>query len=146
MKKGQAAIEFLMTYGWVLLVVLIAVSALAYFGILTPGENLPETCLFFPGIACDSFKVDPNGVTIMISNGWGKNLENVSFTIMGSGPCEGGISNIENLKDGTLEVFSIDCPENLSSGSAFKRELRINYTEERGLSHSKVGEISTKVE
>jgi len=31
MKKSQAAMEFLMTYGWAILVVLVAIGALAYF-------------------------------------------------------------------------------------------------------------------
>jgi len=35
-KKSQAALEFLMTYGWAILVVLVAVGALAYFGVLSP--------------------------------------------------------------------------------------------------------------
>jgi len=34
MRKGQAAIEFLVTYGWAILIVLIAIGALAYFGVL----------------------------------------------------------------------------------------------------------------
>lgn len=33
-KKSQAAMEFLMTYGWAILVVLAAIAALAYFGVL----------------------------------------------------------------------------------------------------------------
>jgi len=36
MKKGQAAMEFLMTYGWTVLVVLAAIGVLAYFGVLSP--------------------------------------------------------------------------------------------------------------
>ena len=35
-RKGQAAMEFLMTYGWAILVVLVVIGALAYFGILSP--------------------------------------------------------------------------------------------------------------
>ncbi len=31
MKKGQGAMEFLMTYGWAILVVLVAIGALFYF-------------------------------------------------------------------------------------------------------------------
>lgn len=42
MKKGQAAMEFLMTYGWAILVVLIAIGALAYFGVLSPERFKPE--------------------------------------------------------------------------------------------------------
>jgi uncharacterized protein (UPF0333 family) len=30
-RKSQAAMEFLMTYGWAILVVLVALGALAYF-------------------------------------------------------------------------------------------------------------------
>ncbi|MBN1275688.1 hypothetical protein JXA12_05365 [Candidatus Woesearchaeota archaeon] len=46
MRKGQAAMEFLMTYGWAILVVLAAIGALAYFGVLSPGKLLPERTVF----------------------------------------------------------------------------------------------------
>lgn len=42
MKKGQAGIEFLMTYGWAILVVIAAIVALVYFGVLDPANLLPE--------------------------------------------------------------------------------------------------------
>lgn len=45
-KKGQAAMEFLMTYGWAILVVLAAIAALAYFGVLSPQNLLPERTTF----------------------------------------------------------------------------------------------------
>ena len=35
-RKSQAALEFIMTYGWVILVVLAAVGAFAYSGFLSP--------------------------------------------------------------------------------------------------------------
>jgi len=35
-KKGQAALEFLTTYGWAFLVILIMIGALSYFGVLNP--------------------------------------------------------------------------------------------------------------
>ncbi|MFH1591726.1 MAG: hypothetical protein ABIC95_07435 [archaeon] len=52
MKKGQAAMEFLMTYGWAILVVLAAIGALAYFGILSPEKVLPERCTGPAGLDC----------------------------------------------------------------------------------------------
>lgn len=36
--KGQAAMEFLMTYGWAILVVLLAIGALAAFGVFDMGK------------------------------------------------------------------------------------------------------------
>ena len=36
MARGQAAMNFLLEYGWAILVILAAIGALAYFGILKP--------------------------------------------------------------------------------------------------------------
>ena len=44
-KKGQAAIEFLMTYGWAILVVLVVISALAFFlSSQDPTDVIPKSC------------------------------------------------------------------------------------------------------
>jgi hypothetical protein len=53
MKKGQAAMEFLMTYGWAILVVLLAVGSLSFFGVFDPGNVLPDQCVTFAGFGCD---------------------------------------------------------------------------------------------
>ncbi|MFH1174432.1 MAG: hypothetical protein V1725_04820 [archaeon] len=50
--RGQGALEFIGTYGWALLMVLVAMAALAYFGVLSPSSFIPEKCLFEKGIAC----------------------------------------------------------------------------------------------
>ena len=76
-KRGQAAMEFLMTYGWALLVVLVAIGALAFFGVLNPGQFLPSTCTVTPGIACIDFKVTNTNLTVFLQNGMGKNLNEV---------------------------------------------------------------------
>ena len=70
MKRGQAAMEFLMTYGWAILVVLVAIGALAYFGVLNPSKFLPEMCTVAPGIGCeDSVVMDDDTGTIVLRNG-----------------------------------------------------------------------------
>lgn len=42
-KKGQAGTDFLMTYGWAILVVLAAIGAMAYLDIFTP--SIETKCL-----------------------------------------------------------------------------------------------------
>lgn len=55
-KKGQMAMEFLMTYGWAILVVLFAIGMLAYFGVLSPQKLLPQKSQTM----CDKFTLDIN--------------------------------------------------------------------------------------
>ncbi|MEK6835694.1 MAG: hypothetical protein AABX55_01610 [Nanoarchaeota archaeon] len=50
MKKAQAAMEFLMTYGWAILVILIVLSALFYLGVFTP--RVPNSCIATAPITC----------------------------------------------------------------------------------------------
>lgn len=51
-KKAQSALEFLTTYGWAFLVILIMIGALAYFGVLDPSRFLPDKCVFTTGFSC----------------------------------------------------------------------------------------------
>ena len=56
-KKGQSAMEYLMTYGWAILVIIIVIAVLFYIGVLNPRNVTPSTCTFPPGISCQSFKL-----------------------------------------------------------------------------------------
>ena len=76
--KGQAALEFMMTYGWAILVVLAAIGALSYFGILNPSRFTPDTCLSSSGFACPGKPIVTGGlaagdgnVTFSLVNGLG---------------------------------------------------------------------------
>jgi len=78
-KKAQGALEFLMTYGWAFLVILIMIGALAYFGILDPSRFLPDRCDLGTQVLCkkDAFIVnnlDPNTVVASVTNNAGSTI------------------------------------------------------------------------
>ncbi len=75
--KSQAAMEFILTYGWAILVVLIAIGALSFFGVLKPQGLLPATCELGPGFACKDFAIynTTNNISMKLINGFGKNFE-----------------------------------------------------------------------
>ena len=56
-RKGQSAMEYLMTYGWAILVIIIVIAVLFYIGVLNPRNVTPSTCTFPPGISCASYKL-----------------------------------------------------------------------------------------
>ena len=68
MRKAQAAMEFLMTYGWAILVVLVAIGALAYFGVLNPEKILPEKCILSTGsgLFCEDHTASSTDDTITL--------------------------------------------------------------------------------
>ncbi|HLC72256.1 MAG TPA: hypothetical protein VJH37_01620 [Candidatus Nanoarchaeia archaeon] len=157
-KKGQAAMEFLMTYGWALLVVLIAIGALAFFGVLNPSKFLPNSCTLTPGFACNDFKAAASDdvITIVIQNGLGDNLNSVSLNLLNSNPsCDGAFTQTTGtnatLNDGASATFTLDCTasSDLILGSKLKGDLQIGYIIGSGsnnISHAKVGQLVVGVE
>ena len=64
--KGQSALEFLTTYGWAFLIILIMVGTLAYFGILNPSKILPNRCNIGSEFQCIDFQVSATADTFRI--------------------------------------------------------------------------------
>ncbi len=62
-KKGQAALEFLTTYGWAFLVILVMIGALAYFGVLDPTRFIPQRCQFGQELYCERFALIDDSVS-----------------------------------------------------------------------------------
>lgn len=104
-KKGQAAMEFLMTYGWAILVVLIVIAALAYFGVLDPSNVLPDKCTFPVTLTCDDFLVNTQGISLNVINNAGKGITisrvNVTSTALNVAPGETGWCST-NVAPGTI--------------------------------------------
>jgi len=81
--KGQAAMEFLMTYGWAIIIVLAAIGALAYFGVLSPQKLLPDRTTFSAPIPnVDNAVVSLSGKTVEIAF---RNNKGVSIVIPQTG-------------------------------------------------------------
>ncbi len=142
--------EFLMTYGWAILVVLIAIGALAYFGVLNPSRFLPKSCTIEPGFACEDFKVTSSGAQLLLRNGKGENLNNVTVVVAGcdlSAEANGAATWTDGaILGGTDGITTANCPSTWTAGSKAKADVSIVYTSSSGLSHNATGQINTEVE
>jgi uncharacterized protein (UPF0333 family) len=166
-KRGQAAMEFLMTYGWAILVVLIAIGALAYFGVLNPGRFLPASCTITPGVSCEDFVVregttgtNDNTIQITLRNGMGDDVTSVNVSITGTDGgveicnlnCTSGCTNAGqfgnfSMPDGELTTWiAANCTDVGTTSSKFKGDIAFAYIGTGGLSHLKTGTITTQVE
>lgn len=141
-KKAQAALEFLMTYGWAILVVLIAIGALAFFGVLSPDRFLPDKCILKTGLTCADHKVTPGQVDIYLRNGLGDDITIDSVTVQGCGSVAPG-TIVAN--GGELEV-NVPCAPALL-GNKFNGILNVTYTSAiSDFTRSNIGDLTASIE
>jgi hypothetical protein len=78
MSKGQAALEYLTTYGWAMLAAILAIGALSYFGFLSPSKLLPNECNFGPQLECVEYRIVSGAgaaeADIIFRNNFGKQI------------------------------------------------------------------------
>lgn len=143
-KKAQAAMEFLMTYGWAILVVLAAIAALAYFGVLSPDRFLPNKCTLPSGMACLDFTVADTGtVQVAMQNSLGFEMRNTQATLGLPANCT---SQAVNLTNGDQIVFLFNGCSVGQSGSKLNVDLNVGYTNaDTGLVHTASGTLVAKV-
>lgn len=91
-RRGQAALEYLVTYGWAILAILVVVGALSYFGLLSPTRYLPAKCDFGAQMECVDFQLwapDPsaswqNGIVrLQLRNSFGDDINITGFWVEG---------------------------------------------------------------
>lgn len=82
-KNGQAAVEFLTTYGWMFLIVIMVFGALAYFGFTDAKSNIPDSCNFDKTFKCNAYVInDTANYAIELSNIESKQL-NITHVVCG---------------------------------------------------------------
>lgn len=69
-KRAQSALEFLTTYAWAFLVILVMIGTIAYFGILRPQRILPDRCNFGAEFSCLDYQISAtnNQLKIKLKN------------------------------------------------------------------------------
>ena len=140
-KRAQAALEFIMTYGWAILVVLVAIGALAYFGVLSPDRFLPDKCTLQAGIACVDHRATSASLTARITNSLGYDIGAI---VVSAGSC-GTTNSPATLSNGQSGTYTINCV--LTSGSKYNAQFNVSYTViDTGISHLNTGQITTRVE
>lgn len=151
-KRAQAAMEFLMTYGWAILVVLVAIGALAYFGVLNPGKFLPSSCTIGPGLACGEFKATITNITIQVRNGLGKSINVTTYILTPAASTQScSVTSFgalgQGITDGAEVTFQFGCSGMGSVGDRFKATQQLTYVANgETMSHTMTGDLTTKVE
>ena len=157
-RKGQAAMEFLMTYGWAILAAIIAIGVLAYYGIFSPGKFVTNAVIiqapFGANGVLDEITAGNQEIKLELRNGAGQLVTISALTITGC--TDATVSNssalltVNSLPDtiaaGDDEVFTLDCTETLASGSTFKGDIKVTYMpQDSTLPQTTTGSITHRV-
>jgi hypothetical protein len=107
MAKAQASLEFLTTYGWMIMVTVLVAGALTYIGVFSPENNLPQQCQLGFEFSCESYTIRENGtVRVKVVNKLGEPLSANSITCI--------------YPDATTHLETFSAPGNSwASGAAF---------------------------
>lgn len=88
-KKGQASLDFLATYGWAFLIIIVAVAGLAYFDVFNYEKYMPESCKLDNNIFCGTvFQVkagdsndENSNITLQLRNNRAEKITITNFKI-----------------------------------------------------------------
>ena len=126
--------EFLMTYGWAILIVLVAIAALYFLGVF--GGKTPNSCQIEPPFNCIDSKSASGTIVLQIGSlSSVKNVAATDITVTVNGNpsfCTSKSLNPAALLPGGRADFS--CVNSLAVGEKFTGELSITYANKVGLS------------
>ncbi len=83
-RKGQSALEYLMTYGWALVVIVIVIAALVF--LIQPSQVGGNTCSTTSGILITNHQVSDsnNSITLSLSNQSATTLSDTNISVTGT--------------------------------------------------------------
>ena len=167
-KMAQSAMEFLMTYGWALLIMVIIIAVLFYLGILQP--KTPNSLIFSPGFSASSFRVGNGTGAFELDFGHAKG-QTIRVTKAGCSMQEipaltQSLTNLTNpvvIPSGTHKWIiggdsgnTLNCldengnslnPSNAEVGQRYRGKVCIEYEEvESGLTRQVCGDLNARFE
>gem|GEM_PF-598548 len=148
-RKGQAAMEFMMTYGWALLAVLVAIGALGYFGIYSGKDNIPESCIMTTGFSCGEYYVSAGSSSTLSLQMENKLLEPITIS---SSKIEIDGQTIDcTVPAGIVDSeakFTISCAtgKEYATGELVKAKVSAIYMKKEGaFDHTIQGDLTMRV-
>ncbi|MDE1852117.1 MAG: hypothetical protein KGH69_05565, partial [Candidatus Micrarchaeota archaeon] len=110
--KLQGAMEYLMTYGWAILIVAVVLAVMFSLGVFSSGGTVSNSCLSTAGYLCQNPVLNSTG-WLGIKFGWigafPITLTNIACTIGNAAPVSTQSVNVQ-LQSGSTVNLAFLCP------------------------------------
>lgn len=152
-KKGQAALEYLVTYGWAFLIILAAIGALSYFGFLNPGKYIPDSCDFGDQLVCHDALIRNDGhITLRLENSFEADINITGLMVDGiayAGPYDSypAGNNFVIIKKGEIRQVHFNVSPIFYKGDKERIEMLFTFSRANGgtINHNITGVFRSEV-
>ena len=152
--KLQSAMEYLMTYGWAILIIGVVLAALYELNVFPPSNYVSPICTLPAGFACESSYLYSNGLIVL--NIQYTNIDPIAISQMGcnSNQTTAHIYTYTTpvaMNTGENTTFEIPCYQGSAQfngplDTVFAGSIAINYTDTHtGFQNFIYGKLVTKV-
>ncbi|MCK4634722.1 MAG: hypothetical protein KAT37_02505 [Candidatus Aenigmarchaeota archaeon] len=130
-KKGQSALEYLMTYGWAILIIIIVGGVLYYYGVFSPGKLVGESKVGFSKVQLDTWTVDAGAdeLLFILENRAGKEINITNFDVGGTNTDAATYwTTTWNMAAGdrSTNFVNVTSPS-IDAGESYKWDITITY-------------------
>lgn len=128
-RKGQAAMEFLMTYGWAILAAIVVIAVLAIY--FRPSTLVSGNTFVTAPFYAVAQTINTSTVQLEIKNNGGEQVTLSSFALTVSTPsgatCAAG-ANADVMDAGDTVTIESGACSGLTAGTTFNANVEITYT------------------
>lgn len=129
-KRGQASVEFLTTYGWALMAILIMLGALAYFDLFDRDRYIAEGCETGAQLQCLESTIDEDGnLQLNLRNNYAVNItvDSIYIRIFGEEYSHSDSYVIERGSTGIVEYSHSGSVLDLKQGGRANIDLTLEF-------------------
>lgn len=134
-KKGQSALEYLMTYGWALVVIVIVIAALFLFGVFSTPKNCSQTG---GSLLVKEYAISNTGITLALQNGSPGALTGVALTSPNLVAAAGNPTTLGRTDTNTFVMTG-------SLSGSINEPVTISYTSSTGIAKTEITTCSGSV-
>ncbi len=114
-RKAQSAMEYLMTYGWAILIIAIVLAALFSLGVFSSSSFLGTTCISLSGYTCSSPLLHSGEFTATVGQATGTSwtavnmifLESTAGSVTSSMFTTNCMDSVGSLSSGATVTFAV---------------------------------------
>jgi hypothetical protein len=148
-RKGQAALDFLMTYGWAIALVVIIAAVLFSMGLFDTSNFVGNKATGFSGVAVKDWSYLANGTfSVLFSNQVGQpvNLNNVTVSIGGATPVQMTGSNATvQVGANSVTFIADDLLPTGTIGNSYTATVVVGYQTPSGFTYTSAGTLTGKM-